>query len=141
MVEKAYSWATGAVLEEHSRRKLKVVREYFARYLAVRCQLPQQSRFRLAIIDGFSGAGVYKCGTPCSPIIFIQELRAATEAFNLKRVSERMAPLDIECLLILNDYDRDAVNILKGHVAPLEADIKQNVPKLHLARRIFQPGI
>lgn len=137
MVTKAYSWATGAVLEEHSRRKLKVVREYFARYLTVRCQLPQQSRFRLAIVDGFSGAGLYKCGTPGSPIIFIQELRAAAEAFNLKRVSDGMAPLDIECLLILNDYDRDAINILKEHVAPLEADVKQNVPKLHLRVEYF----
>ncbi len=140
MVEKAYSWATGAVLEEHSRRKLKVVREYFARYLAVRCQLPQQSRFRLAIVDGFSGAGVYNCGTPGSPIIFIQELHTAAEAFNLRRASEGMMPLDIECLLVLNDYDRDAVNILKGHVTPLEADIKQNMPKLHLRVEYFNKG-
>jgi three-Cys-motif partner protein len=140
MVEKAYSWISGAALEEHSKRKLKVVREYFARYLAVRCQLPQQSRFRLAIVDGFSGGGVYSCGTAGSPLIFIQELSTATEGFNLRRVSEGMTPLNIECLLILNDYDPDVVNILKDHVAPLEADIKQNMPKLHLRVEYFNKG-
>ena len=80
MVKKRYSWETGATLEEHSRRKHKIVREYFARYLTVRCQLPMQSRFRLAIVDGFAGGGRYKCGSPGSPIIFIEELRFAAEA-------------------------------------------------------------
>jgi three-Cys-motif partner protein len=85
MVEKRYSWETGATLEEHSKRKHKIVREYFARYLAVRCQLPMQSKFRLAIVDGFAGGGRYKCGSPGSPIIFIEELRLAAEELNIKR--------------------------------------------------------
>ena len=29
MVEKPYSWTTGATLEEHSKRKHKVIREYW----------------------------------------------------------------------------------------------------------------
>src|SRR3984893_12900266 len=81
MVEKPYRWAAGATLEEHSKRKHKILHEYFARYMAVRCQLPQQERFRLAIVEGFAGAGRYSCGTAGSPVIFIEELRAATEAF------------------------------------------------------------
>ena len=55
MAKKQYDWAAGATLEEHSRRKHKILREYFFNYLTVRCQLPLQSRFRLAIIDGFAG--------------------------------------------------------------------------------------
>ena len=55
MTKKQYEWAAGAALEEHSRRKHKILREYFFNYLTVRCQLPHQSRFRLAIIDGFAG--------------------------------------------------------------------------------------
>ena len=114
MVEKQYSWDTGATLEEHSKRKHKIVREYFARYLAVRCQRPAQSKFRLAIVDGFAGGGRYKCGSPGSPIIFIEELRLAAEALNIKRQSEGRAPLDIECFLILNDYEPKAINVLKA---------------------------
>jgi three-Cys-motif partner protein len=119
MVEKPYSWTTGATLEEHSKRKHKVIREYLVRYLTVRCQLPQQARFRFAIVDGFAGGGRYRCGTSGSPLIFIEVLREATEAFNLRRRAEGMSPLDIECLLILNDYDEEAIEMLKGNVAPL----------------------
>lgn len=43
-----------------------------------------------------------------------------------------MAPLDIECFLVLNDYAREAVDVLRGNVEPLLAEITQSVPKLHL---------
>lgn len=132
MVEKPYAWEDGATLEEHSKRKHKIVREYFARYLAVRCQLPMQSKFRVAIVDGFAGGGRYKDGSPGSPIIFIEELRRAAEELNIRRKSEGMAPLDIECLLVLNDYEPEAVDVLRGHVEPLLAEITQNAPKLHM---------
>src|SRR5436309_3493528 len=46
MVEKAYDWAQGVPLEEHTTRKHKILREYFARYLTVRCAFPAQSKFR-----------------------------------------------------------------------------------------------
>jgi three-Cys-motif partner protein len=129
---KPISWTTGATLEEHSKRKHKVVGEYVARYLAVRCQLPQQSRFRFAIVDGFSGGGKYKCGSPGSPLIFLEVLRIATEGFNVRRGAEGMSPIDIECLLILNDYDPDTIALLKQNAAPLIAHISENVPRLHL---------
>jgi three-Cys-motif partner protein len=119
MVVKPYSWEAGATLEEHSKRKHQILREYFARYLAVRCQIPQQTRFRLAIVEGFSGGGRYVCGTAGSPIIFIEELCAATERFNLKRVSEGMAPLDIECLLVFNDENPEAIELLRARTQPL----------------------
>jgi three-Cys-motif partner protein len=79
MVEKSYAWLDGAVLEEHTKRKHKILREYIARYLRVRCAFPQQSRFRLAIVDGFAGGGRYAGGASGSPLIFIEELRVATD--------------------------------------------------------------
>ena len=137
MAKKEYEWATGAKLEEHSRRKHKVVREYFRRYLAVRCQMPVQSKFRLAVVDGFSGAGIYADGSPGSPVIFIQELKAAIESFNLRRRAEGMSPLDIECLLLLNDYSPDAIGLLKQQISPLIAEVKQNEPRLFLRVEYF----
>jgi three-Cys-motif partner protein len=141
MVEKQYSWKTGATLDDHSKRKHKIVREYFARYLVVRCQLPMQTKFRFAIVDGFAGGGRYNCGSPGSPVIFIEELRLATEELNIKRQSEGMAPLDIECFLILNDFGPEIINILEGNVAPLLAEISQNVPKLHLQVKYLSKGV
>lgn len=132
MVEKGYEWADGAVLEEHSRRKHKILREYIFDYLTVRCKLPQQERFRLAIVDGFAGGGRYQCGAAGSPLIFIEELRRAVQAVNTQRVAQGLVPIEVECLLIFNDASRDAIELLKTHVAPMQADIALTFPKLHL---------
>lgn len=132
MAEKPYEWADGATLEDHSRRKHKILREYFAAYLTVRCKLPQQERFRLAIVDGFAGGGRYQCGTAGSPLIFVEELKRAIETVNVQRAAQGMGLIEIECLLILNDHNRDAIEALKANIAPLQAEIVENVPKLHL---------
>lgn len=132
MVQKAYQWPDGATLEDHSKRKHKILREYFSRYLAVRCQIPQQERFRLAVVDGFSGAGRYSCGTAGSPIIFIEELRLAIDSFNTRRAAQGLKTLEIECLLILNDVSADVIEILKSNIAPLLAEARDGAPKLHI---------
>ena len=132
MAEKPYEWVDGATLEDHSRRKHKILREYFSEYLTVRCRLPQQERFRLAIVDGFAGGGRYQCGTAGSPVIFVEELKLAIETVNVQRAAQGMGLIEIECLLILNDHNRDAIETLKANIAPLQAEIAENVPKLHL---------
>ena len=132
MTEKPYNWSEGAELSEHSHRKHKIVREYFSDYMHVRCRLPQQSKFRLAVVDGFAGGGRYACGTPGSPVIFIEQLERVVEALNIERAANGMATLDIEALLIFNDRDVVAIETLKQVVAPLEAKIKESCPRLHL---------
>lgn len=132
MAEKPYSWASGATLEDHSRRKHKILREYFAKYLGVRCQLPQQTQFRLAIVDGFAGGGRYACGTPGSPLIFIEELRRAIDTINTLRAAQGFGLVSMECLLVLNDQSPAAIDSLRANVAPLQAEIADNVPRLHL---------
>ena len=132
MTDKPYAWAQGAELADHSHRKHKIVREYFAEYLTVQSKLPHQTKFRLAVIDGFAGGGRYACGSAGSPLIFIEGLERAVDALNISRASNGMASLDIEALLIFNDFDRDAIELLKTNVAPLEANIKESSPRLHL---------
>jgi three-Cys-motif partner protein len=132
VAEKAYQWADGAVLEEHSRRKHRVLREYFAEYLRVRWRLPQQSRFRFAIVEGFAGGGRYKCGRPGSPIIFLEVLRATLEEVNLYRASQGFGPMEVECFLVLNDGSRDTLEVLKANLAPMLAAYRSEVPNLHL---------
>lgn len=132
MVEKRYDWTDGATLEEHSRRKHKILREYVFDYLTVRCKLPQQERFRLAIVDGFAGGGRYRCGAAGSPVIFIEELKRAVEAVNTQRAVQGLGAIEVECLLVFNDASRDAIELLKTHVAPMQADIALSCPKLHL---------
>ncbi|CAO3430183.1 three-Cys-motif partner protein TcmP [Azospirillum argentinense] len=130
MVGKAYQWAEGAILEEHSKRKHKILREYFSDYLSVRCGHRRRNRFRLAIMDGFAGGGRYRCGSPGSPLIFLQELQCAVQRINIKRAIEGSAPLSIECLLILNDADRNAVEALRENIAPIHQEIHEGDQKL-----------
>jgi three-Cys-motif partner protein len=132
MVAKPYTFAMGAKLEDHTKQKHKILREYFDRYLWVRCRLPQQSKFRVAIVDGFAGGGRYEDGSPGSPLIFLEALANATTAFNIQRAADKMAELAIECLLVLNDDDAEVVEFLKSQVAPVLAGIRETVPKLHV---------
>jgi three-Cys-motif partner protein len=132
VVEKRYEWAEGAKLDEHSHRKHKILREYVFDYLTVRCRLPQQERFRLAIVDGFAGGGRYQCGSPGSPLIFIEELKRSVEAVNTQRAVQGLGAVEVECLFVFNDASRDAIELLKTHVAPMQAVVSQTCPKLHL---------
>ncbi len=52
MANKSYDWGDGAELNEHTKRKHKILKEYFRQYLITRCQHPQQEKFRLAVIEG-----------------------------------------------------------------------------------------
>lgn len=116
MVEKPYSWP--ADLLPHTARKHRILAGYLEQYLKVRCSPPRRS-LKLAIMDGFAGGGRYKCGSPGSPIIFIEGLQAGIDAVNLDRAGQGLPPLDARCQLHLNDADPDVVEVLKSNVAPI----------------------
>ncbi|WP_370677098.1 three-Cys-motif partner protein TcmP [Pleomorphomonas sp. PLEO] len=133
MKTEGYNWTKGADLDDHSRRKHKVLREYFRQYLTVRCQNPHQAKFRLAIVDGFSGSGRYNCGAPGSPIIFIEELSSALEEINLNRAGRGLGTIEIEALLIFNDAIPSVTDMLRSHCEPLLASLKDSTQKLHVS--------
>ncbi|MEM6891707.1 MAG: three-Cys-motif partner protein TcmP, partial [Pseudomonadota bacterium] len=132
MAKREYDWLNGAELLDHTRRKLKILEDYLSDYLTIRCQLPQQQKFRLAIVDGFAGGGRYRCGSPGSPIVFIQGLESALTKINIDRTVQGLGEIEIECLLILNDREAGVVEVLKTNCAPLLAAIKTKSPKLHV---------
>lgn len=119
MVGKSYAWEDGAILAEHSRKKHQILREYFYHYVITRCAHPQVRKFRLAVVDGFSGAGRYQCGAAGSPVIFIEELSRAITDINLKRAIAKMPLIEIECSLILNDAERPVIELLKEVISPI----------------------
>lgn len=125
MVKKRYDWDSGAILEDHTKKKHTILSEYFSEYLRIRCQFPQQRKFRLAIVDGFSGAGLYKGGEYGSPLIFIDALARIAKEINTYRLSQGHPLLSIECLIIFNDYDPNAIQKLKENAAPMLAGIKE----------------
>ncbi|EGH44126.1 hypothetical protein PSYPI_17737, partial [Pseudomonas syringae pv. pisi str. 1704B] len=119
MAKKKYDWEEGAILEEHSRKKHQILRDYFYQYVITRCKHPQVRKFRLAVVDGFSGAGRYKCGTAGSPIIFVEELNRALTDINTYRAVNNLPLVDIECSLFLNDAERMAIDILERVLNPI----------------------
>lgn len=125
MVKKSYDWDGGAILEDHTKKKHTILSEYFSEYLRIRCKLPQQEKFRLAIVDGFSGAGLYKNGEYGSPLIFIDVLSRLTKEINAYRFSQGHKLVYIECLIIFNDYDPDVIQRLKENSAPILAGTKE----------------
>lgn len=132
MAKKDYNWADGAELDEHTKRKHKILKEYFSEYLVTRCMYPRREKFRLALVDGFSGAGVYNCGAYGSPLIFLKVLNDTSKIINIQRAADGMRPVEIECYILYNDSDQAAVRTLENNTAGLIADIKANNNKLHI---------
>jgi three-Cys-motif partner protein len=137
MSKKNYNWKEGAVLEEHTKKKHEILRAYFREYLVTRCKLPLQEKFRLAIVDGFSGAGLYKCGSYGSPLIFIEVLIEATNEINLNRVDQGMRPIQIECFLVLNDSIKEVVDQLRQNISPLMIQAKDTCSNLRIETQYF----
>ena len=136
MAIKHYDWGD-AKLDEHSKKKHKILREYFRQYLITRCKLPQQEKFRLAVIDGFSGGGRYSCGGSGSPLIFVETLKDAFIEINTLRAANGMKAIEFECYLIFNDAVKDTIELLKTNLAPLLAEIKTNHPTLHIQAKFL----
>ncbi|AKM10608.1 three-Cys-motif partner protein TcmP [Croceicoccus naphthovorans] len=132
MVKKSYDWKNGAALDDHSRVKLRILDEYFREYLRVRCVLPQQEKFRLAVVDGFSGAGIYEDGSFGSPLVLLNALRQTEEKLNLYRAAEGFRPIVIECYFSFNDVDPEAINLLRENSAGIIAEINECHPNVEL---------
>ncbi len=130
MVKVKYDWASGVKLEQHTRCKLDILREYFYQYLRVRViSSPNVRRFRIAIIDGFAGGGIYKDGTFGSPLIFLEELKKFSDEITIRRHDKKLPKLLIECLFIVNEIDPNANETLYNQLKIWVA--ANDIPKEH----------
>jgi three-Cys-motif partner protein len=131
LAKKSHSWANGAVLDEHSRYKHRILSRYFHEYLLVRSSWPQR-RLRLVIFDAFAGGGEYNDGSKGSPLIFLSGLRDAYAEINAKRMIENLPALELSCLLVLNDNDPEAVALLRQRCGAALAEIQESAPLLEI---------
>jgi three-Cys-motif partner protein len=137
MTKKAYDWLNGAVLEDHTRKKHAVLRRYLREYLVTRCQIPQQERFRLIVVEGFAGGGIYSDGSYGSPIIIADELAKSTKEINSRREIQGLRPVAVACLLILNDADAAVVNQLRGNIERVLGNLRAETPHLEIATEYY----
>ena len=79
----SFRWRPGdppPPIEEHSKAKLTVLRRYLRAYFDRLSVNRSRDEFRLDLIDGFSGGGVFTDGNeivPGTPLIMIEESEGA----------------------------------------------------------------
>jgi three-Cys-motif partner protein len=96
MSKKEYDWEIGQQppeLHVHSLAKHEVLRAYLSRYLDVLTANPKIDHFRLTLVDGFSGGGLYlhevtRKEISGSPLIFLEATKAAEEEINARKTKK-----------------------------------------------------
>ncbi|MCH9845748.1 MAG: three-Cys-motif partner protein TcmP [Alphaproteobacteria bacterium] len=133
MVKKHYDWSKGEgeKLPDHSRKKHQILEAYFRQYLITRCK-PYHINLNLIIVDGFSGAGLYKNNELGSPLLFLRVLNETVQEINIKRAINNMPPAKIRCWMFFNDSDQEAIKLLKENAVKYTIDIEKNTPSIAL---------
>ncbi|MEK8018386.1 MAG: three-Cys-motif partner protein TcmP [Candidatus Parabeggiatoa sp.] len=84
MSDKYNEWENGGLvtLDEHSRAKHDVLGTYVERYLEILCRRYGMTSFKITLVDGFAGGGLYQAGEPGSPLILLQAVESAEAKIN-----------------------------------------------------------
>ena len=99
-------------IEEHSKAKLTVLRRYIRAYFDRLGTNPARDEFRLDLIDGFGGGGIFRDGDDIesgTPLIMLEEYIAAQQRLNRKRNK----PLHFNCKFHFVDVSRDHTDHLR----------------------------
>ena len=91
-------------IEPHSKAKLTVLRSYLQAYFDRLNLNPQREEFKLDLVDGFAGGGVFTDGDGTlsgTPLIMLEETADARDRLN----SGRVKPLNIDCKFYFVDKD------------------------------------
>lgn len=109
MTRKQYEWELGSefpVIQQHSVAKHDILRAYLSSYIQTLISNPNREEFRLVLVDGFAGGGIYRHADTRNEILgspFIM-LEAAQEAEKLININRRKpVKLDIDYFFIEKD--------------------------------------
>jgi three-Cys-motif partner protein len=116
MAKRHYDWSDGpAEIDAHSQTKHEILVEYLIRYFEQRT-LNARGRdlFRITLIDGFCGGGLYKLrGTQQiihgSPLRILKAVEAAQKRVNIGRTK----PLHLDVQYVFIDKNKPAVEHLR----------------------------
>jgi len=87
------SWVDGlSSIESHSQAKHLVLETYLRRYFEVRCAPLQLDNFKITLVDGFAGGGMYRLpdgqpwrGSPLIMLHVVHQMQAAERARRQKK--------------------------------------------------------
>ena len=89
------------VIEEHSKAKLLVLRKYLRAYFDKLNVVPSREEFKLDLIDGFAGGGIFRDGDGIvsgTPLVMSEEIGAAKERLNQNR--KKLLRVDCKCYFV-----------------------------------------
>lgn len=117
MAKVHYKWEPGGTppkIQQHSVAKHEILRSYLVAYLQTLISSPNQDVFKVTLVDGFAGGGVYRHATtgaivPGSPLVMLGAVEEATALVNL----ERSKPVVVDVDYVLVETDPGAYHVLR----------------------------
>lgn len=109
------NWKEGKLpeLEAHSRAKLSVLRDYVTNYICILCSNSYgRDVFKITLVDGFAGGGVYDGGQSGSPFVLLEAVAAAETLINANRAK----PLSIDCHFYFAEKNAENFACLKAQL-------------------------
>lgn len=110
-------------LEEHTKAKLNVLRRYLSAYFDRLNRSPFPDQFKLDLVDGFCGGGTFTDEDGIvsgSPLIMLEEARAATERLNEGRTKR----LHVDCKFYFVDKEKAHIDHLTKVLAERDHNVK-----------------
>lgn len=106
-------------LERHSLAKHRIIHDYLVSYIKVLCANPRIDDFKISLIDGFSGGGIYlnENDNPVdgSPLIMLCAVKEAEAVINLNRREQGLhRQLSIQSTYYFIDKDQKALFCLES---------------------------
>ena len=119
-----YDWSNGPpVLENHSRCKHEIIRDYLVRYMCVVAEgflRFSNKKFNFTIVDGFAGGGKYlyrNNEVDGSPLVILKAAQEASVLINHKRTELGCDSLNINTDFFFVEKEKDAAEYLKRTLA------------------------
>ena len=115
----SFIWVPGSPppeIEDHSLAKLSVLRSYSSSYMDRLCQGSPRDVFKLDLVDGFSGGGLFlRNGEEVSgtPLIMLEEAEAAYARLNERRVKPIHFDLKFHFVDIESDHTQYLSRVLE----------------------------
>lgn len=117
MAEVHYNWAPGEAypaIQQHSVVKHEILHAYLTAYIQTLISNPNREEFRLALVDGFSGGGVYRHDTTGaevlgSPFVMLQATKEAEFLVN----KDRQKPVALNLDYFFIEADKGAATLLE----------------------------
>lgn len=141
MATNEYDWGDLSAppqLMDHSLAKHSILKEYLIRYVKALTSTPGQTLFKLDIVDGFSGGGLYQCQngdlSAGSPVISIEAVNEAIAEINTLRNNKIIATGD----RIFIDKDKSAIDMLKAVLLHRNHDLNNPHQQIHFLTGEFK---